>query len=275
MAQQYRTQIISADSRQCYRELNIGVAKPSSDELAVVPHYFINSHSIFDEVNAGVFENYALQKLDEIFVTNDVAIVVGGTGLYINALCNGIDEMPDIPTEIRERIISDYNVKGLLWLQQQLQEKDQLFWRITNEQQNPQRLMRALEIKEATGKSINEFRTQKKVERPFSIIKMGLQLPKEDLHKNINTRVDQMVNQGLIDEVEQLIPYKNLNALQTVGYTELFQYFNNEISRSEAIELIKTHTRQYAKRQLTWFKRDENIKWVSPTIGIEKLEELI
>lgn len=275
MAQQYRTQIISADSRQCYRELNIGVAKPSSDELAVVPHYFINSHSIFDEVNAGVFENYALQKLDEIFVTNDVAIVVGGTGLYINALCKGIDKMPDIPTEIRKRIISDYNVKGLLWLQQQLQEKDQLFWQITNEQQNPQRLMRALEIKEATGKSINEFRTQKKVERPFNIIKMGLQLPKEDLHKNINTRVDQMVNQGLIDEVEQLIPYKNLNALQTVGYTELVQYFNNEISRSEAIELIKTHTRQYAKRQLTWFKRDENIKWVSPTIGIEKLEELI
>jgi len=260
LAQFFNTSIVSADSRQCYRELNIGVAKPSLEELHLVKHYFINSHSIKEEVNAGSFEQYALDACHEIFKTNNVVIMVGGTGLYIKAFCEGIDIMPEVPADVRNQIIDCYHKNGLEWLQNEVKDADPVFWQ-TAEQQNPQRLMRALEMVKATGKSITSFRKGKQISRPFRIIKIGLQLPKEILHHNINQRVDIMMQDGLPDEVKSLLPYRNFNALQTVGYKELFDYLDNKITLKTAVEQIKTNTRQYAKRQMTWFKRDKEIKW--------------
>lgn len=186
--------------------------------------------------------------------------MVGGTGLYINAFCNGIDEMPEISNQIREKLTKTYKEKGLIWLQDEIKNKDPKFW-VTAEQQNPQRLMRALEIFEATGKSIITFKQNKKTQRPFNIVKIGLELPKEKLIEKINLRVDEMINAGLIDEVKSVIPFKNFNALQTVGYKELFEYFDGNCTLEFAIERIKINTRQYAKRQMTWFKKDESIQW--------------
>jgi tRNA dimethylallyltransferase len=261
LAQHFNTSIISADSRQCFKELNIGVAKPSADELQLVPHYFINSHSINEEVNAASFEKYALQKANEIFAQHDTAVLVGGTGLYVNAFCSGIDEVPAIDPAIREKIIAHYEQNGLEWLQNEVQKNDPVYF-AKGEMKNPQRLMRALEVKLSSGKSIIEFQTRQKKQRDFNIIKIGLEQPKEQLHKNINHRVDSMMEQGLLAEVENLLPYKNLNALQTVGYKELFDYFDGNTTLTNAIEGIKINTRQYAKRQMTWFKKDEGIKWV-------------
>jgi tRNA dimethylallyltransferase len=268
VAEHFNTQIISADSRQCYQELNIGVAKPSIEELNLIHHYFINSHSILQNVNAGVYERYALQAASEIFMHNNIAVIVGGTGLYVNAFCNGMDEIPNISLEIRNNIINNFNEKGLIWLQNDLKNKDVEFWE-NCEKHNPQRLMRALEVIEATGRSINSFKNKKQVERPFDIIKIGLELPKEKLHQNINTRVDSMVRNGLVDEVQSLTPYQSLNALQTVGYKELFEYFNGNITLQKAIEKIKISTRQYAKRQMTWFKKDTIVQWFDDSKKID------
>ncbi|MBI2731093.1 MAG: tRNA (adenosine(37)-N6)-dimethylallyltransferase MiaA [Sphingobacteriales bacterium] len=262
LAKKYQTQIISADSRQCYKEISIGVAKPSLQQLAEVKHHFINSHSIREEVNASVFEKFALEAVNHIFKNHDVAVVVGGTGLYINAFCNGIDEMPDIEPSVRRKIIQSYIENGLEWLQQQVKMNDELYYS-TGEIQNPQRLMRALEVKLSTGKSIREFQSKNKVYRDFNIIKIGLQLPKEELHRNINNRLDEMMKEGLLDEAQSMLPYKELNALQTVGYQEFFDYFSGEISLEEAVELVKKNTRHYAKRQVTWFKKDTSTNWFS------------
>jgi len=264
LAQQYQTDIISADSRQCYKEMKIGVARPSETELKAVKHYFIASHSVTDDLNAGSFEKYALAAVDEIFKKNKVAIMVGGTGLYIKAFCEGIDPMPEVPEEVREKVISGYQQKGLIWLQKELEQKDPIFWAVA-EQQNPQRLMRALEVLYATGKSIMEYRTKKKADRPFKIVKIGLELPKEQLHHNINQRVEQMMQDGLLDEVKSLLPFKNHNALQTVGYRELFEHLDGKSTLEEAVDQIKTNTRHYAKRQMTWFKKDPEIQWLSPS----------
>lgn len=262
LAKKYHTKIISADSRQCFKEISIGVAKPSVEQLKEVEHYFINSHSINGEVNARVFEAYALNAIEEIFKTNDVAIVVGGTGLYINAFCYGIDEIPDIDASIRSNIIRSYNENGLEWLQQQVKEKDPIYFS-TGEIHNPQRLMRALEVKLSTGKSIREFQKNNKVKRDFKIIKIGLELPKEDLHRNINHRVDMMMKEGLADEVKSLKTFRNLNALQTVGYKELFEWMDGNKTYEAAVEDIKKNTRHYAKRQMTWFKKDTSTNWFS------------
>ncbi len=186
--------------------------------------------------------------------------MVGGTGLYVNAFCNGIDQMPEIPSPIREKIISSYQKNGLTWLQEELRIKDFEFWQ-NAEQQNPQRLMRALEVFETTGKSINTFKQNQKLKRPFNIVKIGLEFSREELIKRINKRVDVMIEEGLVDEVKQLIPNKHLNALQTVGYKELFEYFDGICSLDFAVERIKINTRQYAKRQMTWFKKDNEINW--------------
>ncbi len=260
LAQHFNTQIISADSRQCFKELNIGVSKPSAQDLETIKHYFINSHSIFDEVNAGVFEKYALQKVNEIFKHNTIAVMVGGTGLYVKSFCQGIDEMPEISKEIRDDIYEKFQQKGLPFLQSELKEKDFTFWQ-NAEQQNPQRLMRALEVLYATGNSITTFKKSQPVERDFNIVKIGLHLSKEQLHKNINNRVDEMMQAGLEDEVKSLTSFKNMNALQTVGYKELFDYFDGTTSLDEAVTEIKINTRKYAKRQTTWFKKDKTIKW--------------
>ncbi|HEX8462202.1 MAG TPA: tRNA (adenosine(37)-N6)-dimethylallyltransferase MiaA [Segetibacter sp.] len=263
LAKALNTEIISADSRQCYQELNIGVAKPANAELAQVPHYFINSHSINDTVNAGVFEKYALAAADIIFQKHPVAVMVGGTGLYIKAFSDGIDEMPVTDPMVRQKIMQEYNEKGIAYLQEQLAAKDPVFWKIA-EQHNPQRLMRALEIVLSTGRSITTFRTGNKQQRSFNIIKLGLELPREELYDRINKRVDLMIENGLVKEVEGLLDFEKNNALQTVGYRELFAYFHNKISLEKAVADIKTNTRHYAKRQMTWFKKDAEIKWFSP-----------
>ena len=268
LAEHYKTAIISADSRQCYKELNIGVAKPPEEALHSIKHYFINSHSITDDVNAQVFEDYALKAVDEIFSSNDVAIMVGGTGMYIRAFCEGLDNIPEIDKEVRDTIINAYNEKGLLWLQEELQSKDPLFWQQA-EQQNPQRLMRALEVINATGISIINFRTKQKKQRHFQIKKIGIDITRQQLHENINNRTDEMIKDGLIEEVISLLPYKELNALQTVGYKEIFDFLEDKSSLAEAIEKIKINTRQYAKRQLTWFKKDKDITWLPPGVKID------
>lgn len=263
IAKHFQTEIISSDSRQCYKELNIGVARPAEEELKTITHHFIASHSVQDEITAAGFEQYALQKADDLFSGNDKVVMTGGTGLYIKAFCEGLDLIPDVPGNIRQSIIKNYEQYGLVWLQDEIKKKDDEFFR-KGEIKNPQRIMRALEVAEATGKSILEFRKGEKVQRPFDIIKIGLELPKEELHARINARTDQMMEAGLLDEVKSLVPFKNLNALQTVGYKELFDHLENKLSLAEAIELIKKNTRQYARRQMTWFKKDSSFVWFHP-----------
>lgn len=271
LAKHFGTSIISADSRQCYKELEIGVARPSVQEQEAVHHYFIASHSILDEITAAGFEQYALQKTTELFQQHDTAIMVGGTGLYIKAFCEGLDLIPAVDPAIREQIISNYNSRGLAWLQGQVQQKDPAFY-ASGEIQNPQRMMRALEVVESTGQSVLSFRKGEKAQRNFNIIKIGLELPKEELHQRIHTRVDQMMQAGQLEEVKGLVPYKQLNALQTVGYKELFEYLEGTISLEKAVDQIRTNTRQYAKRQMTWFKKDEEMKWFAPGQLIQMIE---
>jgi tRNA dimethylallyltransferase len=261
LAHQLQTQIISADSRQCFAELNIGVAKPSIEELNTIHHYFINSHSIREEVNAGIFENYALQAADKIFEKRPCAVMVGGTGLYIKAFAEGMDEMPFVDPSIRMKIQEAYEEKGLEYLQQQVAANDPAFW-VVAEQENPQRLMRGLEIVLSSGKSVTTFRQGTKESRPFNILKIGLEVPREQLYYQINKRVDLMVEGGLVEEVYQLLPQRHVNALQTVGYRELFDFFDGHVGLNDAFDNIKTNTRRYAKRQLTWFKKDPEVTWL-------------
>ena len=262
VANHFNTSIISADSRQCYQELSIGVAKPTATELAAAKHYFIDTHSINEEVNAGVFEKYALDAAAQIFKTNTVAVMVGGTGLYIKSFCEGIDAMPGIDPALRNSIIEDYTTNGLSWLQEQVQKNDPIYWNQTAEQNNPQRLMRALEMVLTTGKSITHFQSAQKVARPFNILKIGLSMPREILNERINSRVDAMMKEGLLQEVSNLLPSAHVNALQTVGYQEIFAQLRGEISLQDAVVQIKQHTRQYAKRQMTWFKKDAAVNWL-------------
>ncbi len=260
LANHFQTEIISADSRQCFKELNIGVARPSEEELNEVPHHFIASHSIREEVTAAGFEQFALAEITNLFQRHDVVVMTGGTGLYIKAFCEGLDTIPAIDPAIRLRILEEYEKNGLAWLQGQVQEKDPAFFEV-GETKNPQRMMRALEVIESTGHSVLHFRKGNRARRDFNIIKIGLELPKEDLHRNIHTRVDKMIGLGLIEEVKSLAPWQDLNALQTVGYAELFDWLHGNIKLEKAIEQIKTNTRQYAKRQMTWFKKDKEIEW--------------
>lgn len=273
VARHFNTAIISADSRQCFKEMDIGVAKPSAKELQQVHHYFISSHSIHDNVNAAVFEQYALQAADEIFQHNNIAVVTGGTGLYIKAFCEGLDDMPPVSLDIRAAITQLYEQQGLAWLQQQVKAQDPLYYE-TGEIQNPQRLIRALEVKQATGVSIRTYQQGKKAVRPFRIIKLGLELPRPELHARINARVDGMMEQGLLPEVQALVPFKHLNALQTVGYTELFDYLDGKILPQHAVDEIKTNTRHYAKRQMTWFKKDTGMHWFAPN-DVNRIIEFI
>ena len=263
LAKHFDTEIISADSRQCYKEMNIGVARPSPEELSAVPHHFIASHSIHDKVTAADFENFALQKTRDIFSSRKVMIMVGGTGLYIKAFCEGLDRIPEVPLDIHQSVIEEYDQKGLTWLQNSVRQHDPGFYG-TGEINNPHRLMRALEVYRSTGKSINSFKTGNKAKRDFDIIKVAIELPKEILHRNISNRVDSMMDKGLVNEASQLYSFRHLNALQTVGYKELFEYLDKKISLSAAIELIKQNTRQYAKRQITWFKKDHEFQWLAP-----------
>jgi len=270
LARQLRTKIISADSRQCYRELNIGVAKPSPAELEAVHHYFINSHSIEAEVNAAAFEELALGWTEDIFRSSPVAVMVGGTGLYIRAFTDGLDTIPPVDQAIRSQIRHEYEEHGLGWLQEEIKRYDPAFY-ASGELQNPQRVMRALEVRMSTGQSILSFRTREPRRRPFDIKTIGLQVPKEELHRRIHERVDAMMAAGLLVEARGLLPYRHHNALQTVGYKELFDHFDGKYTLAEAVAAIKTNTRQYAKRQLTWFRRDLSVRWADPAAPLESL----
>ena len=263
VAQYFSTEIISCDSRQCFKELNIGVGKPTTAELGQVYHHFINSHSIQQPVSAAVFEQYALEKINTIFAAYDIAVMVGGTGLYVKAFCEGMDEVPAIDPAIRQAIVDNYNSKGIDWLKEQLKNQDEAYYSI-GEIQNPQRLMRALEVVQSTGKSLLDFHTNQKKKRDFNIIKIGLELPRPQIIDRINNRVDNMMQDGLLEEVSRLLPFKSLNALQTVGYQEIFAHLQGQVTLEEAIAQIKINTRQYAKRQMTWFKKDEAVQWCNP-----------
>ena len=263
LAQKLNTEIISADARQCYQELNIGVARPSLEELATVPHHFIASHSIQETINAGTFEAYALAKATELLEKFGSAVMVGGTGLYIKAFVEGMDQIPAVDPSIRIQIQQDLSSKGMDWLQAQVQAKDPAYWAQADqgEQQNTQRLSRALEVVIGTGQSILSFQLQSKKSRLFNIQKIGLEMPREQLYDKINQRVVQMVESGLEEEVNALRPQFHLNALQTVGYQEWLPYFEGHQTKEAVIQAIQQNTRHYAKRQLTWFKKDPEIKW--------------
>jgi tRNA dimethylallyltransferase len=263
LAQKLQTEIISADARQCYQELNIGVARPSLEELAKVPHHFIASHSIQENLNAGTFEAYALKKVTELLAKFGSVVMVGGTGLYIKAFVEGMDQIPAIDPALRNQIQEEIALKGMDWLQAQVQAKDPAYWASADqgEQQNTQRLSRALEVVTGTGQSILSFQLQSKKSRPFNIQKIGLEMPKEQLYDRINQRVEQMVNMGLEEEVSALRPHFHLNALQTVGYQEWLPFFEGQQSKAAVIQAIQQNTRHYAKRQMTWFKKDTDIKW--------------
>ncbi|MBK8089378.1 MAG: tRNA (adenosine(37)-N6)-dimethylallyltransferase MiaA [Chitinophagaceae bacterium] len=264
LAKQFHTEIISADSCQCYKEITIGVAKPSAEELQEVKHHFINSHSIHENLNAASFEEYALEAAAEIFQQHDIAVMVGGTGLYIKAFCEGMDEIPAVDETIRKQLQNNYQQQGIEWLQEQVQTNDPLFAK-EGEMQNPQRMLRALEVVLSTGQSILQYRKGEKRKRNFNIIKIGLDLPREELYQRINHRVDIMMEHGLLDEAKSVYPLRHLNALQTVGYRELFDFFAGNSTLKQAIDKIKQNSRHYAKRQLTWFKRDEEMKWFHPS----------
>ncbi len=262
LAQKFSTQIISADSRQCYKELNIGVAKPTQHELELVTHHFINSHSIHEKINAADFEKYALDSIAKIFEVSNIAIMVGGTGLYMKAFTEGIDNIPAIPADVRTEISNRYSLHGFKWLEEKLIYTDKEYAN-RGDMKNPQRMMRALEVKLHTNQSILAYQSGAKKQREFNIIKIGLESNREALYTRINSRVDNMISQGLIEEAFELKQFELLNALQTVGYAELFDYFKGNFSKEQAIDLIKQHTRQYAKRQMTWFKKDTSIQWFS------------
>jgi tRNA dimethylallyltransferase len=273
IAKYFSTEIISADSRQCYKELNIGVARPSEEELKEIKHHFIASHSIHDKITAASYEVYALSIAHALFAKKDVIVMVGGTGLYVKAFCEGMDIIPEADEELRATIIGEYEKNGLVWLQSEIKQLDPEFY-AKGEIQNPQRMMRALEVVKQTGRSILSFRNAEKAKRNFDIIKIGLALPREELYERINHRVDIMMQQGLLNEVKGLLPYESLNALQTVGYKELFEFLHGSISLEKAVDEIKKNTRHYAKRQLTWFNKDEEINWFSPNQIHDILEHI-
>jgi tRNA dimethylallyltransferase len=260
LAKQLKTEIISADSRQFYREMSIGTAKPTDKELAAAKHYFINSHSVTENFSVGDFEKQSLQLLDELFKTHNKIIMAGGSGLYIQAVTRGFDDLPVADEGIRIRLNQDLAEKGIQFLQDALKTADPDYYQQVD-LNNPQRLIRALEVFESTGKPFSSFRKATVNKRPFNCIKIGLDLPRDVLYERINQRVDAMIDQGLIEEARSLLSYRHLNALNTVGYSELFDHFEGKTGLDTAIELIKQNTRRFAKRQLTWFRKDKEIKW--------------
>ena len=263
LAQYFQTEIISADSRQFFQEMTVGTAKPAEWELLQAKHHFINSHSVTDEFTVGDFEKQALQLLSEIYLKHDTAILVGGSGLYIQAVCQGFDDIPKADQGIRERLNNIYAEKGIEELKKQLKNIDPDYFQEVD-LNNPQRLIRALEVYETTGKPFSSYRIRNVNLRPFNIIKIGLDISREELYRRINHRVDVMMESGLLDEVRSLTPYRTLNALNTVGYSELFDHLDGKMTLEEAVEKIKQNTRRFAKRQLTWFKRQDDIKWFEP-----------
>ena len=276
LAQHYQCEIISCDSRQFFKEMKIGTAVPSDLELSQAKHHFIQNKSIFENYTVGDFEKEAIIKLDELFLTNDYAILVGGSGLYVDAIIKGLDNFPEIEKSIRNKIQIDYDLKGITYLQEKLQELDSEYYTFLLNQnpqtlQNPQRMMRFIEVCIGSGKPYSSYLNKEKNSRNFTPIIIGLEADRKIIYDRINHRVDIMVRDGLLAEAQKLYPNKTLNALQTVGYRELFQYFDNEISLEFAIEEIKKNTRRFSKRQMTWFKKTENVLWFNYQSNLENI----
>ena len=263
LAQTLQTEIISADSRQLYRKMDIGTAKPDATELAAVKHHFIDVIDPDVEYSAGQFERDALHLLEELFHKYNTVVLAGGSGLYIQALCRGMDQFPEVPPAIREGLNQELLEKGLPALVEELQQLDPQFWGEVD-RSNPARVIRALEVCRASGQPYSSFRQQQYAERPFKVIKIGLDRPREELYARIDERMDIMIAQGLFGEAERLYPYRELNALQTVGYQEIFAFMEGQYDQEEAVRLLKRNSRRYAKRQLTWFKKDPDFTWFNP-----------
>ena len=263
LAREFRTSVVSADSRQIFREMSIGTAKPTAAEQEHIPHYFIDSHSVVEDYDAARYADEALNVIADLFQQHDKVILCGGSGLYIRGVCEGFDEMPEVPEDVRRELVQQYEKNGLRWLQQRMLELDPAGFGSVD-QKNPQRLMRALEVRIHTGQSIQSFRRNEKKERSFDAVKIGLELPREELYTRIDLRMDQMIAAGLFEEARRLYPLRHHNALQTVGYQEIFDLMDNQYDLDECVRLLKRNSRRYAKRQLTWFKKDNEFKWFSP-----------
>ena len=273
LAKHFNTVVLSADARQCYKEMQIGTAKPNLEEQQDIPHFFIDSHSITEALSVADYERYALQVLHQLFLEKDIVVVCGGTGLYINALCNGIDFMPAIDPAIEDVVNQLYVSGGVVALQLALQQEDALFAQ-KGEMQNPHRMLRALAFKRSVGESILHYQTHTQKERPFKCVKIALEMPRDILYDRINHRVDAMLANGLLDEVEALLRYKEHKNFQTVGYQELLPYFEGAAPLEDCLNLIKQHTRNYAKRQMTWFKNKGNFIHLN-ALAVDLLQQVM
>lgn len=263
IAKALKTEIVSFDSRQFYKEMKIGTAVPTDEELAEVPHHFIQNLSIHDEYTVGDYERDALKKLEELFQKYNSVVMVGGSGMFEKAVTEGLDEFPEVDKTIRQNLIYEFDIYGLEPLQKELKEVDPDYYHQVD-LNNPVRIIRALEVFRGTGKPFSSFRKNNSAKRNFNILKIGLELPREEIYDRINRRVDLMMEKGLLEEVKSLYKFKNLNSLQTVGYRELFDCLDGKFDLDIAVEEIKKNTRRYAKRQLTWYRKDKNVKWFSP-----------
>ncbi len=263
LAKHLGTEIINADSRQVYHEMKIGTAMPALEQLAEVKHHLIGHRSIHEPYNASVYEQEAIRLIHALFKHYKIVVMSGGSGMYIDSVCHGIDDIPTVDPSVRARLNREFHSEGLKAIQARLLKSDPEYYKKVD-LNNPKRLLKALEITEMTGKPYSSYLTGKAKQREFGVIRLGLDLPRDELHDRINRRVDSMIAGGLLDEAWGLYPYRQLNALKTVGYKEIFDYFDNTCSLDEAVELIKGHTRQYARRQLTWFRKDRQTNWFAP-----------
>lgn len=268
LAEHFRCPVVSADSRQIFREIPVGTAAPTPAEQARVKHYFVGSKSVSEDYNAGQYERDALALLDTLFQTHRVVVLTGGSMLYIDAVCNGFDDIPSVPADLREQVKAEYNANGLAWLQSEVQRLDPAYWTEVD-RQNPQRLLHCVEVCRAAGKPFSSFRSRTRARRPFRIVKVGLTRPREELYTRINLRVEQMMAQGLLEEARSVYPLRHRNSLQTVGYRELFAYFDGQYTLPEAVKMIQQNSRHYAKRQMTWFNRDTTIHWLNADLDYE------
>ena len=274
VAEHFGCPIINCDSRQVFRDIPIGTATPTPEEQARVKHYFVATRDLDEDYNAGQFERDALTLLDELFRSHEEVVMTGGSMLYADAVCNGLDDLPAVPETIRAEVQRNYETKGLEWLQSEVQRLDPNYWDEVD-RQNPARLAHCVELCLTTGKPYSSLRTKSRKQRPFHILKIGLERPREELYDRINRRVLQMIEDGLVEEAKKVYPKRALNSLQTVGYRELFAYFDGEYDLNRAIELIQQNTRHYAKRQMTWFRRDTEIHWLNADDDYEKNISLI
>ena len=270
VAEHFAAPIISTDSRQFYRGMAIGTAQPSAEQMARVEHHLVDCFDVHEEFNCGAYERVALERLEELFAKHDTVVAVGGSGLYIKALCEGMDDLPDADPAVREELLRRVETEGLESLVEQLRELDEVYYNEVD-RCNPQRVLRALEVCLSTGRPYSSFRKGGTKQRDFEIVKIGVDYPREELYDRINRRVDMMMEAGLEAEARAMLPHRHLNALQTVGFSELFDHFDGTISKEEAVELIKRNSRRYAKRQMTWFRRDKDICWFTKP----KAEEVI